>query len=147
MLHSLKCIVRNGFFYLPRGRSLKRLEQAVPLGELKDRLVTVFTEFYPSWIYENIYAVVLESLWLSLFLDSEDLGEELTQLFKFAEGAITGPTAAESVHVPDSLRTGSADLAQRIELCRRIEDLRRVRTEFEGRLSVIGEAALGGGRS
>ena len=66
MLHSLKVIARNGFFYMPRGRSLKRLERTIALPQMKNLLVEVFYDFYPSWIYENIYTEIIDRLWLSL---------------------------------------------------------------------------------
>lgn len=138
MLHSLKCIVRNGFFYMPRGRDLKRLERTVPLTELKDLLVEVFSDFYPNWIYENIYGEVIDRLWLSLFLDCEDLERELASFFEEAEGVITGGSVAEQVQVPTELTKGTRGFYQTLKMCRRLGTLVEKRRELESRAERLG---------
>jgi hypothetical protein len=123
MLHSHKGIVRTGFFHLPRGRQLKRLERSVPLSHMKETLVEIFTDFYPSWIFENIYGEVIERLWLSLFLDSEDLETEMAGFFRASESVITGVQIAEQAIVPPQLTDGSRDLYQSVRMCQQIEQL------------------------
>ncbi len=137
-LHSMKCIIRNGFFYMPRGRELKRLERTVPLADLKDLLVEVFADFYPAWIYENIYGAILENLWLSLFLDSEDLEQEFANHLSSAESVITGHNAAEKVVVPKEITNGSQDQYRTIRMCQELDDLVKRRSELENRLHRIG---------
>lgn len=138
MLHSLKCIVRNGFFYMPRGRDLKRLERTIPLTDLKDLLVEVFADFYPNWIYEHIFSEVIDRLWLSLFLDCEDLEGELAGFFEEAEGVITGGSVAEQVQVPAELAQGTRGFYQTLKMCRRLGTLAEKRRELERQAERLG---------
>jgi hypothetical protein len=138
MLHSLKCIVRNGFFHMPRGRKLKRLERGVSLARLKPLLVEVFSAFYPAWIYENIYTAVIDHLWLSLFLDAEDLGDEVTEFFKSTEAVVTGAQVGEQVEIPEKLVDGSRDLYRTVRTCQRIDALTKERVGLETRASRMG---------
>ncbi len=123
MLHSHKCIVRARFFDMPRGRLLKRLERTVPAAQMKEFLVDVFTDFYPSWIYENVYPDLTDRLWLALFLDCEDLDEQLGEFFRSCEGVVTGVEVAEQVQVPAQLTSGTRSLYQSIRMCQDIAEL------------------------
>ena len=138
MLHSIKGIVRTGFFHMPRGRDLKRLERNVSLAQMKDLLVEVFSDFYPSWIYENVYGAVIDRLWLSLFLDSEDLEDELSAFFRASESVITGIHVAEQVEIPDSVMENSRDLYQSVRMCREIEKLLQRRSALHSKAADIG---------
>ncbi|MFQ5654218.1 MAG: dynamin family protein [Planctomycetota bacterium] len=138
MLHSLKCIVRNGLFHMPRGRELKRLERSVSLARMKELLVDVFVDYYPSWIYENIYAQVMDHLWLSLFLDSEDLEEELAAYFRTTEGVVTGLQVAERAELAPDLVGDTRDLYRTVRMCQEIEQLLEQVDALEGRAPVAG---------
>lgn len=130
--HSVQGIVRHGFFHMPRGRELRRLNRRVPAAQLKGLLVSVFCEFYPGWIYENIYTRLLDDLWLHLFLDGEDLERELDEFFVAAEGALGQRHATDRARLPRPpagpegmpvARNRWAELMSTIELCRRIAAL------------------------
>ena len=123
MLHSHRCIVRARFFHMPRGRRLKRLERGVPAAQMKELLVEVFTDYYPAWIYENVYADLTDRLWLALFLDCEDLEEQLGEFFRSCEGVVTGAQVAEQVQVPVQLTSGTRSLYQSIRMCQDIGEL------------------------
>lgn len=131
--HSLKCLVRNAFFFMPRGREMKRLQKPVRLVELKDVLVRVFSDFYPAWIFENLYSELLDKLWLFLFLDSEDLERELGEFFHSAQTIVTGSHVADKVEIPDELFDGSRDRYRTVQLCQRISSLSEAVGELEAR--------------
>jgi len=135
MLHSHKCIVRARFFHMPRGRQLKRLERSVALAQMKEFLVEVFSDFYPAWIYENVYAELIDRLWLALFLDCEDLEAELTEFFRSGEGVVTRVQIAEQVQVPPQVTTGTRSRYQSIRMCQEIAALQRQHAEIETRAS------------
>ncbi|MFQ5504057.1 MAG: dynamin family protein [Planctomycetota bacterium] len=138
MLHSQKCIVRTRFHYMPRGRALKRLERSVPLARMKELLVETFVDFYPSWLYENLYSEVVERLWLSLFLDCEDLEEELTQFFRTNEGILNRAEVLERIKIPARFTDGSHDMYRSIRLCRQIDELMHEREDLNLRATNIG---------
>lgn len=130
MLHSHKCIVRARFFHMPRGRQLRRLGRSVPLAQMKEFLVEVFTDFYPSWIYENVYAELIDRLWLALYLDCEDLDEELGEFFRSGEGVVTRVQVAEQVQVPAQITSGTRSRYQSIRMCQEIATLQRQHAEL-----------------
>ncbi len=127
--HSTQGIVRHGFFRMPRGRELRRLERRVPASQVKDLLVSVFREFYPGWIYENIYTRLLDELWLHLFLDAEEFERDLARYFDAAESALSNHNAAQRARLPQLESAGGAvqarsrwaELRGTVELCRRID--------------------------
>lgn len=128
--HSIQGIVRHGFFRMPRGRDLRRLERRVPAQRLKEQLVGVFRDFYPGWIHEAIYTRLVDELWVHLFLDSEEFEGELGNWFATLEGALAGQQAVARARLPFDAATagpahGRSELAAAVELCRRIEALER----------------------
>lgn len=141
MLHSQKCIVRTGFFHMPRGRQLKRLERSVPLSKMKDTLIGTFADFYPAWIYENIYGELIDRLWLSLFLDSEELEQELVDFFHSSESVVTGVHIAEQVEIPEKFADGTRGLYRAVRMCRRIEQLIQRQESLHEKAASIGVSA------
>ena len=117
--------------------------------------MSVFREFYPGWIYENIYTRVLDELWLYLFLDAEDFEREIARFFDGAEGALATQQAAGRARLPQlqdapgnaQARSRWAELRSTVELCRRIanieEDVDRL-ARGEAPSSTRAEAHRGG---
>jgi hypothetical protein len=120
---SLKCIVRNGFFHMPRGRELKRLERSVPLADLRELLTEVFVDYYPSWIYQHIHNRVLEELWLSVFLDAEDFETALARWCQETEASVLGIGATRSADLTDGITAAASELYRSTALCQEISGI------------------------
>ena len=131
--HSVLCKVRHKFYSMPGGKDLKRLEQNVHLAELKGLLVKVFTEFYPDWVFHNVYGEIRDGLWLSFFLDTEELEIELKTFFDSYQGHITGREVLEKIKFPDDLGVGSTELFEAAGVCREMEDLIQEKDSFRSR--------------
>ncbi len=131
--HSILCKVRAKFYSMPGGRDLKRLERSCSLTDTKRLLVEVFTDFYPTWIYQNVYGELQDGLWLSFFLDTEELEGELKKFFDRCQGFITKPEILERVKIPEEFGEGFSDLYQIAEFCRELSDLLQDKESLESR--------------
>jgi hypothetical protein len=131
--HSLLCKVRTQFYTMPGGRDLTRLQQTARIADMKRILVKVFSEFYPNWIYQNVYGEIQNGLWLSFFLDAEELELELRSFFEKSQGVLTTSGLLDNVRMPEELTDGFGDLYEVAGICREIEQLQRERQTMEGR--------------
>ncbi len=131
--HSILCKVRGRFYSMPGGRDLKRLERSCRLADARRLLTEVFTDFYPTWIYQNVYGELQDGLWLSFFLDTEELETELKKFFDGCQGFVTSPEILERVRIPDELGGGLSDLYQISEFCRDLSDLLQEKASLESR--------------
>jgi hypothetical protein len=131
--HSILCKVRGRFFSMPRGRDLKRLERSVGLSELKSVLIKVFSEFYPTWIYQNIYSEIQDGLWLSFFLDSEELEVELKKFFDGCQGLVTSSEVLEKIKIPGDSENGVCEMKELAGVCREIEALLEEKESMKAR--------------
>ena len=81
---------------------------------------------------------MLDRLWLSLFLDSEDLEEELSGFFRDAESVVTGLQVAEQVEVPQQHMDGSRNLYRTVRMCQQVDDLLATQDNLAQRARSIG---------
>lgn len=125
--HSLICKIRSKFYSMPGGRDLKRLEQSASIADMKTLLVKVFTEFYPNWIFQNVYSEIQNGLWLSFFLDAEELEQELRRFFDSCQGVLTTPSLLDRVKIPREFSEGFGELYEVAGVCRQIEELMQQR--------------------
>lgn len=131
--HSILCKIRTHFYQMPGGRDLKRLEQRVKICDMKALLIRVFSEFYPNWIYQNIYGEIQDGLWLYFFLDAEDFEMELLKYFDGCQGILTTSGILEGVKIPEEFSDGFGDLYEVANVCRQIEDLIREKEGLKAR--------------
>ena len=78
---------------------------------------------------------------LSLFLDSEDVDDDLTEFFRSTEGVITGAQIAEQVEIPERVSDGSRDLYRTVRMCQRLEELLTRRDALVARTTGTGVLA------
>lgn len=133
--HSVLCKIRGRFYAMPGGRDLKRLEQSIRIAGMKELLTKVFAEFYPNWIFQNVYSEIQNGLWLSFFLDAEELERELRKIFDGVQGVITTSQALEKVKVPEEFTDGFGDLYEVSGLCKQIDNLVREKEALRARNS------------
>ncbi|MBI4583548.1 MAG: dynamin family protein [Planctomycetes bacterium] len=133
--HSVLCKIRNRFYSMPGGRDLKRLEQTIRIVVMKELLVKVFSDFYPNWIFQNIYSEIQDGLWLSFFLDAEELETELRKFFDSIQGVVTTSQVLDKVKIPEELAEGFGDLYEISGLCKQIEGLIREMDSLRARNS------------
>ena len=131
--HSILCKIRTRFYFMPGGRDLKRLEQKVRISDMKAFLVKIFSEFYPNWIYQNIYNEIQNGLWLSFFLDAEELEAKLTEYFNNCQGVLTTSGVLKSAKIPDEFSQGPGGLYEVAGICKQIEELIRENEELKSR--------------
>lgn len=123
--HTLRCCVRARFQAMPSGRDLRRLTRPVPRARLVVTLTGVFGEFYPDWIFQNIYGVLREELAPELQLEIETLGRALGETFHELHARITSGELLETARLPEDPGGPSSDLYEVHGLCRTIDELDR----------------------
>ncbi len=121
--HSFTCKVRVQFYRMPGGRDLRRLDRGASSVDMKKVLIQVFSEFYPDWIYQNVYTEIQNGLWLHFFLDTEEFDTELRKLLGESRAAITSAEVLDRMKIPEQFGDGHGDLWEVATTCKDIERL------------------------
>ncbi len=121
--HSIRCIIRKPFYSMPGGKDLRRLKRNLSISELKPQLIQVFSEFYPDWIFQNIYSELQEQLALSFYLDSENLQSDLKDCFNRNVHAFTQVELMKNVRLPEDFTDSKSELFEIVGICKSIEGL------------------------
>jgi hypothetical protein len=88
---------------------------------MKALLIKVFSDFYPDWIFQNVYGAIQDNLWVSFFLDAEELEGDLLNFFDNSQRALTSPHILEQVVLPEEFSGEFGDLYEVAGICSDIE--------------------------